>query len=365
MFRIVFVCIVLIVGLCAQSEEKKRDSKFALYTDQDFFVPFTNEDRDYTMGFAFEWFYEEKSDFLLKIHDFLDKRIRPDARLHESLQKLYELGKHDPITSYMVGQTVFTPVDIGNKIPIYTDRPYASLLYFSHKRLYHDEKNTIIGSEFQLGILGLNIAREVQKWFHRELRHGVDDGRPDPEGWQYQISNGGEPTLKYKFSYGSLIYENPDRDNNLFTYDLALYGDFNLGYQTNMGAGFSIRFGHIGSPFWTVPFDPINRGTFVPTVEKGEWYLWGALGARVIGYDVLLQGQFKESKVRFTANEIERLVYSTGVGVSVGFDPEWIFLPSSMKFPQVNLSVNTKSSELKIPERRTHVWGGITIVCDL
>ena len=37
---------------------EKNLSGYAIYMDQDFFVPSKNEDRDYTMGFAVEWFWK-------------------------------------------------------------------------------------------------------------------------------------------------------------------------------------------------------------------------------------------------------------------------------------------------------------------
>ena len=81
------------------------------------------------------------------------------------------------------------------------------------------------------------------------------------------------------------------------SWDLAHSWDLNLGFQTNAGIGLSGRLGDLNSPFWSTPYDPINRGNFVPAMKGDELYVWAAGRLRGVAYDALLQGQFRDSEV--------------------------------------------------------------------
>ena len=132
-------------------------------------------------------------------------------------------------------------------------------------------------------------------------------------------------------------------------WDLAHSWDVNLGFQTNASVGLSGRAGQLSSPFWSVPYDPINRGNFVPAFGGDEWYLWAAGRVRGVAYDALLQGQFRDSLVTVGAGDMRRLVWEAGIGVSKG----WSGL-------QLTLSVNGKAGDTELPNAPDeHYWGGI------
>lgn len=311
------------------------DRGIGLYVDQDFFLPGRNEDRDYTMGLAVEVYREEKQGevpFLDWALNHLDGWLKPedaggDARLHRSLQ---------------FGATTFTPDDIGNPNPLFDDRPYASVIYLSVKRVEANEKFSV-GTDLQLGVLGLNLANQVQTAIHQNNRAVTGNDEPvDPKGWGNQISDGGEPTVRYRFNMAKRIADQPGR------WDLAAEGGFSVGYQTNASVGLSGRLGIIDSNFWTLPYDPINRGSGIPSTGGNEIYLWSAYRARVIGYDAMLQGQFRNSDVTVSSSAIKRLVHEAGVGLTMA----WERLA-------LTLALNAKSGEMEGPADRTHVWGGV------
>ena len=129
---------------------------------------------------------------------------------------------------------------------------------------------------------------------------------------------------------------------------MAQTWDLTLGYQTNASFGFSGRLGQIASPFWTIPYDPINRGNFLPSLGGEEWYLWAAYRARLVGYDALLQGQFRDSVLTYDASDIERLVHEGGAGLTVAW-----------RAVQLTVAANVKTAELHGGQAdRTHWWGG-------
>jgi hypothetical protein len=236
----------------------------------------------------------------------------------------------------------FTPDDIGDRAPIFDDRPYASLLYLANKQVVADDDRAL-GVELMIGALGLRIADEVQTALHRwnrELRGSNDP--VDPKGWRYQISDGGEPTARLRVS-----------DSRRFAHsghwDLSHAWDLNLGFQTNASIGVSGRFGDLNSPFWSVPYDPINRGNFVPAFGGDELYVWGAARLRGVAYDAMLQGQFRDSRVTVDSDDVRRLLWDAGVGVTKGW-----------RGYQLTLAFNAKGAETRLKDARNrHFWGGL------
>ena len=78
-------------------------------------------------------------------------------------------------------------------------------------------------------------------------------------------------------------------------------------------------------------------------------YLWGAVRGRLVGYDALLQGQFRDSPVTVNNDELERLALEGAVGIT-----------KSWRRLQATLAINAKSAEIERGSAaRNHVWGGL------
>ncbi len=238
----------------------------------------------------------------------------------------------------------FTPDDLADPEPIADDRPYSSLIYLSNKRVRTDDKNAI-AAEVSIGLLGTDLAEEFQKEFHAIYRDLANTDEPvEPRGWSHQISDGGELTMRIRLSRSRLHYSKAE------LWDLSSTVGLSLGFQTNASAAVAIRLGKVRSPFWSLPFDPVNRGNFLPSKAKNEWYFWSALRSHLVGYDVTLQGQFRDSELTYDADEIERLVYDGAIGFTWGF-----------KESQLTFSANTRTSDLK-NTNRNQTWGSINYV---
>ncbi|MGB1110712.1 MAG: lipid A deacylase LpxR family protein [Gammaproteobacteria bacterium] len=329
-----FALIALLLSLLSPAHA--NDQGIGIYFDQDFLIPARNEDRDYTMGVAVEYFRDQDSadvPLLDWAHDSLDGWLRPGTDADGTRLR----------RGIMLGSTTFTPDDIANPNPIVTDRPYASIFYVSLKRVKASD-DLAVGTDLQLGLLGLNLANEFQTWVHGRYRDIEGGDEPvDPRGWGHQISDGGEPTARYRFSVSQKLWEQRDR------WDVSANGGFALGYQTNAHLGMSARLGWLKSEFWTLPYDPINRGNALPsTHEDFELYVWGAFRARAVAYDAMLQGQFKHSDVTVASSDIKRLVHEAGIGATIG----WGHLAFTA-------ALNAKTGEMEGTVDRTHVWGGL------
>ncbi len=303
----------------------------AVYFDQDMLLPLVNEDRDYTMGVGIE-FFEEEAGFY------------PMGTLLGRVGKLIGISADAPMRrSYLIGSVNYTPDNLAATAPVLNDRPYASVLFLANKRVLADRRHAI-GVEAQAGLLGTYAAREVQRRVHQALREAKDSDEPvDPQGWGNQVSAGGEPTFRLRLARSELIAEEPG------LWDLAGTGTLSLGYQTNASLGLATRAGLIDSPFWSLPHDPINRGNFVPAFGDEEIYLWLAGRARAVAYDALLQGQFRDSAHTIEAEDVERLVFDGGMGVTASWDAL-----------QLTVSANFKTSEVERGNAdRTQWWGGL------
>ena len=328
-----------ITAFAEELEENQAQNKgIGIYLDQDFLVPFSNEDRDYTMGLAVEFFWQKESGIYP-----LDGLVRTAGEW----LGIYDTDEID--YSFMLGTLAYTPDDLSDPQPIYNDRPYASLIYFSNKRVRSDEKKAL-AAEILLGIIGSRIPGEAQTAFHRWYRDYNDlketDDPVDPKGWRHQISDGGELTFRLRLTKSEII----EVLSYPGSFDIASTVGLSLGFQTNANVGIAMRLGKLRSPIWSMPYDPVNRGNFVPSKAKHEWYLWSAFNARLVGYDALLQGQFNKSEVTFSYNELEPVVYDGGLGLTMGF------LSS-----QITFSVNAKTPDLKIFSRN-QVWGGVNYI---
>jgi len=330
LFSISYLCLPTTV-----MAENAHDRGIGLYLDQDLFAFGLNEDRDYTTGVAMEFFWQKEGIYPL------DKAVLWFGNKFGILDENTKTER-----SFLIGNIAFTPDNLSASAPIQNDRPYASLIYLANKHVYADH-DAAIGIVMQAGILGTSISREVQQVLHRQWRNATDDTEPvDPKGWGHQISNGGELTFGLGVAYSKLLAESDNR-----TWDIAATSNINVGYETHAGLGLSARVGNIASPFWTLPYNPIRRGNFLPSLAGEEWYLWAAYRARVIGYNALLQGQFRDSDVEFDGDELRRLVHDAGVGLTLTYKPA-----------QVTFSVNAKSAELDVGAAdRLHVWGGMYV----
>jgi len=337
MLNSVFAMILLLSVFSTQAESSQDGRGIGIYIDQDMFVPLSNEDRDYTMGFALEFFWtKEKGLYPL---DNLVKKASEWVGI--------EPDQNNIVYSFMLGVLAFTPDDLANPFPIYNDRPYSSLIYLSNKRVYTDNKDAL-AAEVLVGVIGTSIVRDVQTQFHEWYRHLSNESEPvEPQGWSHQISDGGELAMRLRLT-NSHLHEQlsiPEK------FDIASTMGLSFGFQSNLTVSLAMRAGKIKSPFWTLPFDPVNRGNFIPSNAKNELYIWTAIRAHLVLYDALLQGQFRrDSDVEFSSDEIERLVYDGAFGLTLGF-----------KKSQLIFSVNAKSSDLKLSNRR-QVWGGVNYI---
>ncbi len=326
-------------------------SGLAGYFDQDWLLlaESRNEDRNYTMGLALQasgsWM-ESAFGWLVDPLDYLTGL----RSLHRQLRMRGGERGH----TLVLGHGAFTPNELNQRLPIPDDRPYASLLYLTMSRatvLPH--WGLVLRTETSVGVLGLRVGEWAQTRIHRWLRTGDEVEPYDPLGWPNQISDGGEPTLRYMAGVQYQLAASR-------WHDFSVAGEASLGYYTNAAAGGLLRFGWISSESWTVVTNPITaanqalgNGTGSSIRRPGGFEVYGFLSgrSRLVAYNALLEGQFRDSAVERPAWEVERVVEEFEVGVSAG----WYGITATFML----LAGRTPEYQVAGVTPRTHTWGGL------
>lgn len=250
------------------------------------------------------------------------------------------------------GTAAFAPDDQDSRAVVRGDRPYASVLFLSNGRLYlHDDATRIDQSSLLLGFLGLEVAERTQDLIHSAL--SLDEVR----GWHHQISDGGEPTLLYARSQQRLLWSDVRRQGSRYQLKTGLSGS--LGAITEAGVGASFRWGRINTPWWSFgsgriayfdqPAPVIGQSTRDP---QRELYIGGGVKLSARPWNVLLQGQFRDSDLRYDFDEIRPLVVEGWLGITAQISRRY----------RLSWVLTAQSSELRAePGDRETVWAGITL----
>ncbi|MBO6506410.1 MAG: lipid A deacylase LpxR family protein [Kordiimonadaceae bacterium] len=302
--------------------------------DQDLFLepfPGVNEDRDYTMGLFFRFASCRKNASWFSGHE-----------VQHFLMNMLSIG--DAQTQYQYSTAfeslTFTPDDLTATNPVFQDKPYSSVLQVTNSLVaYKNEARSATEVSLSLGFLGLPISEWTQTALHQIVRSTTGSEEPfDPKGWNNQISNGGEPTAKLGLTW---FYRQDVRANWL---DLVYSAGASVGYQTGAHAGVTARFGLLNKqkPVWQTG----AVGGYLTRRDAGQEF-YGIVSNHVsfVGYNALLQGQFKSNPHELSSSEIERFVLENTIGI--GWQKErsdWLF------------SCTRRSSDFDLAERRAHFF---------
>ncbi|UTW46277.1 lipid A deacylase LpxR family protein [bacterium SCSIO 12696] len=310
-------------------------SKWAISFDNDILVPGTN-DRDYTYGFNLvlsgagarsKWYSPYRA------LNWLDRGFGVSNRADSGLERV----------TLETGVFAFTPEDITTAEPIEGERPYSSLVYLSSVRQQIDADNEVAwDSSLTLGVLGLPLVGSVQNQLHDLL------GGDEANGWNNQISDGGELTARYAVSRQN----NWQLDNDRLEVKTAVQGS--VGYLSEVAWSFNVRAGEIHSPWWS--FNPHlasygQQSSEIAVSTQAERYFWFGAAVKARAYNALLQGQFRDSEVSYSSGEVNHLLVEAWAGYTLAFDGGY----------RISYMVRGQSSELKQGLGDRHLlWGGVT-----
>ncbi|HHJ20107.1 MAG TPA: lipid A deacylase LpxR family protein [Gammaproteobacteria bacterium] len=320
--------------------KEKAKSAWAFYFDNDFLSP-TSQDRDYTGGFSITLSGANARKHPLSIDRFL-----VDTNRWLGISSTTDITLH----SIEFGATAFTPEDTLATASLDHDRPYASLIYLSNSNqsISADRTHSTM-TTLTMGLLGLDVIKSFQKSLHQAT------GSDPANGWDHQISAGGEPTFRFGLSRQKLNHSGHSKSGRGYEIHTALKAS--LGYLTSLSWGISSRWGKIKTPWWTFNPEaseyaeksaPLSISS-VPYHGR-EFYFWAGANVHLRLYNAFLQGQFRDSDVTYAYHELHPVV----VEGWMGFTRE---LHHGYRFSYV---LRGQTAEINHgPASRSSLWGGV------
>ena len=314
---------------------EREISDVRVHIDNDLFAG-RNLDRDYTGGLAINVSGTTARDSWLSFDPLLSRidglfASSPAASVRHARQ---------------IGFIAFTPDDIVTDEAQQADRPYASLLFASNGRTRVDaDDRGAWTSSLTVGFLGLHVSETLHDAVHRAV------GSEEPQGYDHQISAGGEPTARYMLARHKLVYADPTGH-----IDVKTTVEGSVGYLTEASAAISMRIGRFDTPWWSFApelADYIAAPT--PVERRGlqrEAYFFAGARVTARAYNAFLQGQFRHSDVRYSYGEIEPIVMQAWAGVTTQLFPN----------TEMSYALRYQTSELRDGDAsRGQFWGSVQL----
>lgn len=332
--RLIVLATLALASAGAAAHQEPHDSGWAFYVDNDALAS-NRSDRDYTGGFSLTLAGRRARDAWWSV----DPLRRGADRL---------LGVEEaPITRHSaeVGITIFTPGSLSDVAKQAGDRPYASLIYLASTGVnVHPGRDVSYISTFTLGVLGAPIVGNAQSALHRAI------GSEEPVGWDKQVSDGGELTARYSIARVNRAWAGERGEATTTWYASA-------GYLTELTYGVAARFGEFRTPWWS--YNPqitqyAEKSVPVVASEGGgaERYFWGGFAVKARAYNAFLQGQFRESDVTFSRDELRPVILEGWLGYTLATSRGW----------RVSYVLRVQSPEVRDgPADRAQTWGGVVL----
>jgi hypothetical protein len=306
-----------------------------LQIDNDLFAG-GQRDRDYTGGLAVTFSGTDARDRYLSLDPVLEAidavtSPAPTASTHHARQ---------------LGMIVFTPRDVLASEAIQNDRPYASLLFTTNARVrVAPDNRSAWSSSVTIGAMGLSLTEAAHDTVHSIV------GSEAPQGYDHQVSAGGEPTARYTLARHYLMVADP---TGMVDVKATVQGS--VGYLTETSAAITMRFGRVATPWWSFAPELTDYiAAPMPVDARGsapEMYVFAGVRVKARAYNALLQGQFRHSDVRYSSDEVEPLLAEAWLG----------FVTQLFEQTQVSYTLNYQTAEIRHgPASRDYFWGAVQL----
>lgn len=191
---------------------------------------------------------------------------------------------------FHLGQSMFTPEDIGVSAPQPGDRPYGAWLH-GGVSMVSESAHELRALTLDLGVVGpAAFGEEAQSFVHDVI------GSDEPQGWDNQIRNEPTITLAYDHKWQNVFELRPE---NGIGVDLMPHVSGALGNAyTYAGAGAMLRFGqNLPDDFGPLSIRPGSIGSPLYRPSGGfSWYLFAGAEGRAVARNIFLDGNsFEDS----------------------------------------------------------------------
>lgn len=325
----------------AAAGREPDDGGWALFMDNDALTANTG-DHDYTGGIALTLAGQRVRRGPLSLDPalgWIDRAAgldRRDAAQWHALQ---------------VSVLTFTPADLDRAGVAPGDRPYASIVYLANSRTtVLPEQPVAWQSSLTVGVLGLDAAKAMQRSLHQAL------GAAEPQGWNHQVSEGGEPTARYTLARLGLRVASGGGGRRFELKDTVAAS---AGYLTEASLAVTLRWGRIHTPWWSFVPERAEYMTEPAPVYGGaspsgprELYAWAGMKARARLYNAFLQGQFRDSDLTYDFSDTRALIGELWAGLTAELAAGY----------RLSYVLRYQTSELRTePGDRDLFWGGLSI----
>ena len=312
------VIVVAVAAICLQSAQALAQAvgrSVTVQVDNDYFA---NSDRHYTNGLRLAYVPPQNGKSLpvpaaaaASVGERIARRLRIDPLFRSRRQS-------EPFYAFALGQSMFTPSDIGRVDPDPRDRPYAGWAYATVSLHALNEDKSALGSfELNVGIVGPSArAGEAQVWWHER------NGFRTPTGWDHQLRDEPAIVLSYdrKWRWRSNLDSTVPPPGLAYEFITGVGGAFGNVYDY-VSIGGLVRVGHnipldFGPPRIRPSisgFDAFVAGT--PGAAKVlRGYLFAGGGIRGVARDIFLDGNTFAAGPRVDKVPV---VFEAQAGVSV------------------------------------------------
>jgi lipid A 3-O-deacylase len=259
------VCCWAIDHTAAHADTSKDEGLITVILENDVLGE-NKEDRNYSNGLKITWMSTQRT---------TPQWARRWAAVGDRLAGI-DNALRDVRIEYELGQSMFTPKDLGRTVPDPRDRPYAGLLYGSVGIIGKREDDSFEQLQLVLGVVGPSSrAKEVQRGFHKLT------SATDPKGWDTQVRDRVAAEIRFQRT------ERPGRSQSTsgFTSEIAPHYGVALGnLNTSVNAGLGVRLGqNLPDDFGPPRISPSlpGSGYFKPAAPSG-WYVFGGLETRYV-----------------------------------------------------------------------------------
>lgn len=325
------------------SANERYATGWTFYVDNDYLSAGLSADQGYTGGFGLSLAGRRAAKFPWSLN--------PALRWIDETTGWASLFTEQPYSvrhAWQIGTMAFTPENTDTRMPVPDDRPYGGLVFIGNTRQVDlQSEHVSYLSNFTLGVIGTDIPEGIQNGLH----DAVDD---DPaRGWGNQVSDGGELTFLWRVQRRQTHWLGESSDG--LSFEISSVLDASVGYDTQLGAGITGRWGDFSTAGWSIPPDyasNITTGALGQASGVSELYLWGGVHVHRQLYNAFLEGQFRDSPVTFDREEeLRSSIWEANIGGT------WALANGY----HVTLAVRARQKEVRSEEVQQPAWGSLIV----
>jgi lipid A 3-O-deacylase len=234
------------------------------------------------------------------------------------------------ITEFRLGQYIYNPRFINEKVVYRNDRPFTGYLFTEAGRSFFYQSESVLKTDFQLGFMGPNaFGKETQESFHHII------GYKNVFGWENQLSNA--LAVQAHVMYSKKLFATKHND----FIDLHFQSDANLGtIFTGVSTGFLTRIGFKRLlPVYDSNLHDASV-SFEPQYNIREFYFYAMPSVNYQFYDATIQGSMFNDKSPVTF-DLEPLRFNAEFGLkyrhnNLNMSYSFIYRGRELKDPVTN-----------------------------